>query len=159
MGLLDGLMGQMGQQSGGLGGLMGLAESLLGGGAVQGQGKSGVAAALLPELLRWVQQQGGVSNALSTLSASGLGAQAQSWISNGANQQMATHQVSQLLGSDQVTQLAAKIGVSPEQIQSVVAMLLPQIINHLTPSGDISNPEESNNILNSALGKLGGIFG
>lgn len=162
MGLLDGLMSQLGQQTGDQagqqGGLMGLAESLLGGGAAQGQGNSGVTAALLPEILGWVQQQGGVSNAVSALSASGLGSQAQSWISNGDNQQMATQQVTQLLGSDQVTQLAAKFGVSPEQIQSGVASLLPQVINHLTPSGDASNPEESNSLLSSALGKLGSFF-
>ena len=156
MGLLDGLMSQLGQgDQGQQGGLMGLAESLLGG-AAQGQGNSGVASALLPEILSWVQQQGGVSNAVSTLSASGLGEQAQSWISNGDNQQMATQQVAQLLGSDQVTQLAAKIGVSPEQIQSGVATLLPQVINHLTPNGDTSNPDESNSLLTSALGKFFG---
>ncbi|MDE2421755.1 MAG: DUF937 domain-containing protein [Gammaproteobacteria bacterium] len=149
-------MSQLGQgDQGQQGGLMGLAESLLGG-AAQGQGNNGVAAALLPEILSWVQQQGGVSNAVSTLSASGLGEQAQSWISNGDNQQMATQQVSQLLGSDQVTQLAAKIGVSPEQIQSGVATLLPQVINHLTPNGDTSNPDESNSLLTSALGKFFG---
>lgn len=157
MGLLDGLMSQLGQgdQAGQSGGLMGLAESLLGG-AAQGQGNSGVAAALLPEILSWVQQQGGVGNAVSALTSSGLGEQAQSWISNGDNQQMATQQVAQLLGSDQVTQLAAKIGVSPEQIQSGVATLLPQVINHLTPNGDTSNPDESNSLLSSALGKFFG---
>ncbi len=156
MGLLDGLMSQLGQGGQGQqGGLMGLAESLLGGSA-QDQGNSGVAAALLPEILGWVQQQGGVSNAVSALTSSGLGEQAQSWISNGDNQQMATQQVAQLLGSDQVTQLAAKIGVSPEQIQSGVATLLPQVINHLTPNGDTSNPDESNSLLTSALGKFFG---
>jgi len=67
--------------------------------------------------------------------------------------------ISQVLGSDQVTQLAAKMGVSPEQIQSGMAALLPQVINHLTPSGDASNPQESNDLLSSALGKLGGMFG
>jgi uncharacterized protein YidB (DUF937 family) len=161
MGLLDGIMSQLGQQTGGesgQGGLMGLAQSLLGG-ATQGQGGSGVTAALLPEILGWVQQQGGVSNAISALSASGLGAQAQSWISNGDNQQMASQQVTELMGSDQVTQLAAKFGVSPEQIQSGVATLLPQVINHLTPNGDASNPDESDNLLNSALGKFGSFFG
>jgi uncharacterized protein YidB (DUF937 family) len=161
MSLLGSLMGQLEQESGGesgQGGLLGLAESLMGGSA-QGQGDSGVSAALLPEILSWVQQQGGVSNAVSALSASGLGTQAQSWISNGDNQQMATQQVTELLGSDQVTQLAEKFGVSPEQIQSGIASLLPQVINHLTPNGDTSNSDESDNLLNSALGRLGSFFG
>ncbi|MBC7752025.1 MAG: DUF937 domain-containing protein [Candidatus Saccharibacteria bacterium] len=83
----------------------------------------------------------------------------QSWVSNGENQQIGAQAISQVLGSDQVTQLAAKIGVSPEQIQSGVAVLLPQVINHLTPSGDASNSAESNDLLTSALGKLSGMFG
>lgn len=163
MGMLDGLISQLTQASGSQTGqtdLGGLVSSLLGGEsqAQDGSAPSGITAALLPAVLGWVQQQGGVSNAISALSASGLGAQAQSWISNGDNQQMATQEVTQLLGSDQVTQLAAKMGVSPEQIQSGVAALLPQVINHLTPSGDATNPDESDSLLNSALGKLGSFF-
>ena len=166
MGMLDGLLGQLAQgaagQSGqdGLGGLVG---SLLGG-ATQGQTQdgsapSGLSAMLLPAVLGWVQQQGGVGNVVSSLTNSGLGEQVQSWVSNGENQQIGSQAISQVLGSDQVTQLAAKMGVSPEQIQSGMAALLPQVINHLTPSGDASNPQESNDLLSSALGKLGGMFG
>ena len=143
MGMLDGLLGQLAQgaagQSGqdGLGGLVG---SLLGG-ATQGQAQdgsapSGLSAMLLPAVLGWVQQQGGVGNVVSSLTNSGLGEQVQSWVSNGENQQIGSQAISQVLGSDQVTQLAAKMGVSPEQIQSGMATLLPQVINHLTPSGN-----------------------
>lgn len=166
MGMLDGLLGQLAQgaagQTGqeGLGGLVG---NLLGG-ATQGQAQdggapSGISAMLLPAVLGWVQQQGGVGNVVSSLTSSGLGAQVQSWVGNGDNQAIGTQAITQVLGSDQVTQLAAKMGVSSEQIQSGVAALLPQVINHLTPSGDASNHAESNDLLTSALGKLGGMFG
>lgn len=166
MGMLDGLLGQLAQgaagQAGqeGLGGLVG---SLLGGAtqvqAQDGSAPSGLSAMLLPAVLGWVQQQGGVSNVVSSLTNAGLGSQVQSWVSNGENQEIGSQAISQVLGSDQVTQLAAKMGVSPEQVQSGMAALLPQVINHLTPSGDANNPEESNGLLNSALGKLGGMFG
>ena len=167
MGMLDGLIGQLTQansQSGqtNLGGIVG---SLLGN-IMQGHNQdqnsalpSGLLAMLLPVVLAWVQQQGGVSNVVSSLTDAGLGAEAQSWISQGANQQISSQVISQLLGSEQVTQLAEKIGVSPQQIQSGVAALLPQVINHLTPSGHVANPEESDGLLNAALGKLGGLFG
>lgn len=162
MGMLDGLLGQLAQgaagQAGGLGGLMG---NLLGGGSQEQEGgaPAGLSALLLPAILGWVQQQGGVGNVVSSLTSSGLGSQVQSWVSNGENQEIGTQAISQVLGSEQVTQLAAKMGVSPEQVQSGMAALLPQVINHLTPSGDTSNPEESNGLLNAALGKLGGMFG
>lgn len=165
MGMLDGLLGQLAQgaagQAGqeGLGGLVG---SLLGGATGQaqdGSAPSGLSAMLLPAILGWVQQQGGVGNVVSSLTNAGLGSQVQSWVSNGENQEIGTQAISQVLGSDQVTQLAAKMGVSPEQVQSGMAALLPQVINHLTPSGDAANPEESNGLLTAALGKLGGMFG
>lgn len=162
MGMLDGLIGQLAQGAAGqvgqegLGGLVG---SILGG-ATQGQdGNAGGAAALLPEVLGWVQQQGGVGNVVSSLTNSGLGAQVQSWVSNGENQQIGAQAISQVLGSDQVAQIAAKMGLSPEQVQSGVAAILPQVINHLTPSGDASNSAESNDLLTAALGKLGSMFG
>ncbi len=165
MGMLDGLLGQLtqaaGNQTGQAGGLGGLVGSLLGGGsqAQDGSAPAGLSAMLLPAVLGWVQQQGGVGNVVSSLTNSGLGSQVQSWVSNGENQEIGSQAISQVLGSDQVTQLAAKMGISPEQVQSGMAALLPQVINHLTPSGDASNPEESNSLLNSALGKLGGLFG
>lgn len=163
MGMLDGLLSQLTQgaagQAGqeGLGGLVG---SLLGGGQDQnGNTGGGLSAMLLPAVLGWVQQQGGVGNVVSSLTNSGLGAQVQSWVSNGENQEIGAQAISQVLGSEQVTALAAKIGVSPEQVQSGMAALLPQVINHLTPNGDTSNPQQSNELLTSALGKLGGMFG
>lgn len=165
MGMLDGLVGQLAQsagnqtgQAGGLGGLLG---GILGGGSQEQEGgaPAGLSALLLPAVLGWVQQQGGVGNVVSSLTNSGLGSQVQSWVSNGENQEIGSQAISQVLSSDQVTQLAAKMGLSPEQVQSGMAALLPQVINHLTPSGDASNPEESNGLLNAALGKLGGMFG
>ncbi len=165
MGMLDGLVGQLAQsagnqtgQAGGLGGLLG---GILDGGSQEQEGgaPAGLSALLLPAVLGWVQQQGGVGNVVSSLTNSGLGSQVQSWVSNGENQEISSQAISQVLSSDQVTQLAAKMGLSPEQVQSGMAALLPQVINHLTPSGDASNPEESNGLLNAALGKLGGMFG
>lgn len=159
MGMLDGLLGQLAQgaagQAGqeGLGGLVG---GLLGG-ATQGQDGSaggGLTAMLLPAVLGWVQQQGGVGSAVSALQNSGLGAQAQSWVSNGANQALDPQAISQILGSDQVTALAAKAGVSPEEVQSGMAAILPHVINHLTPNGDASDTGESSSLLTSALGKF-----
>ncbi len=160
MGLLDGLLGQLAQGAGGQQGLGGLVGSLLGGAqATEGGEAGGLSASLLPAVLGWVQQQGGVGNAVSALQTSGLGDQVQSWVGNGANQAMDPQAISQLMNSDQVSALAAKAGLSPEDVQSGVAALLPHVINHLTPNGQVSDAGESGNLLSAALGKFGGLLG
>ncbi len=161
MGILDGLLGQLTQGAAGQQGLGGLVGSLLGGTSqgAEGGAAGGISAALLPAVLGWVQQQGGVGNAVSALQTSGLGAEVQSWVSNGANQAMDPQAISQLMSSDQVSALAAKAGLSPEDVQSGVAALLPHVINHLTPNGEVSDTGESGNLLSAALGKLGGLLG
>ncbi len=162
-GMLGGLLG--GQQSGGLGSMLG---GLLGGGQPQADQPAGgtnlggispqILVTLLPAVLAWVQQQGGISNAISTLTNSGLGTQVQSWVGTGANQAVDPQALSQLLGSDKIAQVAAQVGVSPEQVQSGLAALLPQVVNHLTPNGDTTNAEEANSDISAVLGKLSSFF-
>lgn len=163
-GMLGGLLGGGQQQAGGLGGMLG---GLLGGGQQQVDQQAGtnlggaspqILAALLPAVLGWVQQQGGIGNAVSTLSNSGLGSQVQSWVGTGENQAADPSALGQLLGSDKIAQIAAQVGVSPDQVQGGLAALLPQVVDHLTPNGNTSNAEEANNDISSVLGKLSSLF-
>jgi len=156
------------QAGGGLGGMLG---GLLGGGQpAQGQtaqptgfnfgsAAPAVLAAVLPLVLNWVQQQGGIGNVLSSLSNSGLGAQAQSWIGAGENHSVDPQAMSQIFSPDQIAQVAAKVGVSPEEVQNGLATVLPHVINQLTPNGDTSNAGDANNEIGAMLGKLGSLFG
>ncbi|WP_410209866.1 YidB family protein [Aquirhabdus sp.] len=169
-GLLGGLLGGQQQQAGG-GGLGGLLGGLLGGGQqpAQADGQSGgfslggnspqLLAALLPLVLGWVQQQGGIGNVLSSLSNSGLGAQAQSWIGGGENHPVDPQAVGQVFGADQIAQVASQVGVSPEAVQNGLASLLPHVINQLTPNGDTSTAGAADNEIGAILGQLGGLFG
>ncbi len=169
-GILGGLLGGAQQQGGALGGgLGGILGGLLGGGQQQGQvaqpggfnlggASPAVLAAVLPLVLSWVQQQGGIGNVLSSLTNSGLGQQAQSWIGTGENHAVDPAAIGQIFSPDQIAQVAAKVGVSPEEVQSGLATVLPHVVNQLTPSGDTSNAGEANNEIGNILGKLGGFF-
>jgi uncharacterized protein YidB (DUF937 family) len=57
-----------------------------------------------------------------------------------------------VLGKDQITAIAAKAGLSEEQVSAGISKLLPVMVNHLTPNGAVQNhtPDE----LDSALGAL-----
>lgn len=164
-GVLGGLLGGGQQQGGGLGGMLG---GLLGGGQQQGDQQAGginlggaspmIMAALLPAVLGWVQQQGGIGNVVSSLTNSGLGSQVQSWVGTGENQPVDPAALSQILGSDKIAQVAAQVGASPEDVQGGLAALFPQVVNQLTPNGDTSNADEADGAISSILSKLGKLF-
>ena len=63
-----------------------------------------------------------------------------SWVSTGQNAQISPDQVQQVLGTEQVQQVAAKAGISPEAAGSKLAEFLPLIVDKLTPNGQV--PEQ-----------------
>ncbi len=82
-----------------------------------------------------IEQHGGVQGIVSQLEAQGLGATVRSWVGSGANQAITPDQVHQAFGSDTVKQLAARVGMSPEDLAAKLSQVLPQAIDKLTPGG------------------------
>jgi uncharacterized protein YidB (DUF937 family) len=63
-----------------------------------------------------------------------------------------------VLGSDQVKQMAAKVGISPEAAGAALSQLLPTLVDKLTPNGQIpqhSTLLEMGTSLLQSLGKTG----
>ena len=133
MGLLDSVLGAMGggncgENQGGLGGMLG---SMLGGqtnpmlGAVLGMlaGGSGQ------------QGGGGLMDLIGKFQQNGLGDQVQSWIGTGQNLPISAEQLQSVLGSDQLSAIAGKLGLSPQDASSQMASVLPEVMDKLTPSG------------------------
>jgi uncharacterized protein YidB (DUF937 family) len=87
----------------------------------------------------------------------GMGSLVQSWVASGQNLTISADQISHVLGSDQVKQLAAQAGISPDAAGSTLAKLLPMLIDHATPGGQV--PQQSNlmeigmNLLKSLQGQ------
>jgi uncharacterized protein YidB (DUF937 family) len=98
------------------------------------------------------QQTGGLSGLLQKFQAAGLGTAAQSWVGNGPNQPISAQQIQSVLGNPQIEQMAAKFGIPADQVAGHLAQILPGLINHLTPNGQI--PQQS--ALQSAVGMLAG---
>ena len=61
----------------------------------------------------------------------------QSWVSTGPNQPINAQQIQQVLGSDRVKQMAAKVGLDPNVVSQKLSAMLPQIIDGLTPHGQL----------------------
>jgi uncharacterized protein YidB (DUF937 family) len=55
----------------------------------------------------------------------------------GENETVSSNQIQNVLGSDQVKALAAKMGIDPAQASGFLAEYLPKIVDKLTPAGKI----------------------
>ena len=87
-------------------------------------------------------QPGGLPGLLQSFHEKGLGGLAASWVGTGQNLPISADQLQHVLGSDQVTQLAAKAGISPDTAGAALTQLLPGLVDRLTPNGQM--PQHSN---------------
>lgn len=111
-----------------------------------------------------INQQGGVGGLVGKLTQGGLGDIAASWVGGGDNKEIAPNQLTNVLGSGPIAGFAEKLGIQPAQATAILAMVLPLVISHLTPKGQVQDgPVQSgglNDILGGALGNvLGGALG
>lgn len=131
-----------------------LAGNLLNGalGGAQGQGGGNP---LLSAVMGLIEQQGGLGGLIAKFQSSGLGDQAASWVSTGANLPLNADQLQSALGSDTLAQIASQLGVNASDASGSLAQLLPQVVDQLTPNGQI----EGGDALQQGLSALGGLFG
>jgi len=115
---------------------MGLLDSILG--AMSGKSDaSGQAAPLIGVLSGLLAQSGGLQGLANKFSQSGQGDTFSSWVGVGENQSISANQIQNVLGSEQVNALAAKMGVDPAQASNFLAEYLPNIVDKLTPTGKV----------------------
>jgi len=84
-----------------------------------------------------IERHGGLQGVISHLQSQGLGPTVQSWVGNGPNQPVSPQQVHAAVGPDLMAQLAARIGVTPEELSARLAQVLPGAIDKLTPGGQV----------------------
>jgi uncharacterized protein YidB (DUF937 family) len=83
----------------------------------------------------YIEKHGGVEGVVAELEKTGLGQQARSWVSTGPNLSITAEQIKQALGSGQVKDLAAKVGVPVDKVADLLAKYLPPAIDKATPDG------------------------
>ena len=136
MGLLDGLAGQLlGQISGG-----------------------NQYSTLLPHVLQLLQgnQTGsGIQSLIQNFNNGGLGDIISSWIGTGSNLPISGSQLQNVLGNDTISRLASQSGLSTDNVRSQLADLLPQVVDKLTPNGQLP---AGGDLLSSLTSGLKGLF-
>jgi uncharacterized protein YidB (DUF937 family) len=86
---------------------------------------------------------GGLADIVAKLNASGSGAQINSWIANGANQPIEASALGAALGQQSINDLAAKLGMNPQDLLNQLALVLPKLVNNLTPNGRLPTAVEA----------------
>jgi uncharacterized protein YidB (DUF937 family) len=106
-------------------------------------GKSGVDPKVMNsvnDLLGDGSSIGGLSGLLDKAKAAGLDKQVSSWIGMGKNEKVSPDQAKELLGSDQINQIAGKLGINPDQVAKQISAALPKLVDQMTPDGKIPSP-------------------
>src|SRR5882672_5544398 len=85
-----------------------------------------------------IEKHGGIQGIVAQLKQQGLGGTVRSWVGTGANQPITADQVHQAFGPDTMKQLAAKFGMTPEDLSAKLSKVLPQAIDKLTPGGVVA---------------------
>ncbi len=100
---------------------------------------AGALASLLPIVLGMLnnQQSGGLGGLVQNFIQKGLGDVVSSWVGTGQNLPISAEQIQHVLGSDQIQQIAAQAGMSPETASASLASLLPGLVDKATPEGKI----------------------
>jgi uncharacterized protein YidB (DUF937 family) len=158
--VLGGLFGQAMRQRGvgggfGAGGLGGLAvggllagmlggrRGPLGGPARSGGGRTALLMMVLPLAMRWVQQNGGIGAVLDRFRRQGMASHTQSWVSNDENQPLDEQSVQQVVGQDELAQMAQRLGVPQQEVAQAFAEIMPEMVNQLSPQGEVAGEADA----------------
>ena len=133
---------------------MGLRDGLLGslmGGAGSGQGATNP---LLQIAMKMIAARsgsgsgggidvGGLSGIVDAFQKGGLGHITDSWVGTGENLPVNSDQISDVLGSDKISAIASQLGMSHGDVAGGLAKMLPDLINHVTPNGQIPSNHDT----------------
>ena len=93
---------------------------------------------------------GGIQGLAQRLQQAGLGDVVNSWIGTGQNRPVDPRQLQEALPGE-VTDISQQAGVPPQQGGSLLAQLLPRLIDRLTPNGQVPQQDQMGQLLKSLL--------
>jgi len=115
-------------------------------GTQQGQGS------MLQVALQLLQQNGGLPGIISKFEHGGMADHVSSWVATGANMPISGAQLQEILGSGSIGEIAQRLGMSHGDASAGMAQVLPQLIDALTPAGQI--PADHGDIVERARALL-----
>src|SRR5262245_38773382 len=98
---------------------------------------------------------GGLGELMNAFQKGGMGDVMSSWVGTGANRPISPGQLSDVLGSDMMSQFGKAAGVSGPDASSALSSLLPALVNGLTPRGQVPQTDSLEGMLGGLLTGLG----
>jgi uncharacterized protein YidB (DUF937 family) len=141
MGLFDSVLGALGQGQAG-GGHAGLLNAVIG---MLGPGGGAAASGGI----------GGLVGLVERFHQGGLGDVVNSWVGTGQNLPVSGDQLRSVLGGDTVANLASQLGMNHGDLLGQLSHLLPQVVDQLTPNGQLP---QAGGGLGDLAGMLGGLL-
>lgn len=144
--LLGGLLG--GAPGGGGGGLGDMLGGILGGGSQGapgakpgGMNTGALIAGLVPVVIGMLKS-GGLQKMMSGFQDKGMADKADSWVGTGENKPVSGAEMKVALGEQEVQQVAQQAGISEDEAADVLAKVVPEVVNNLTPNGQVPSDDE-----------------
>ena len=141
MGLLDSILGAVtgaraaaGAPAGSQGALLDVVLGML---AQRGQPAGAAAGGSLGSMAAVLAGLGGISGLIAKFQQAGLGDVIGSWIGRGHNLPVSADQLQNVLGPDVLAQIAQHLGVSHGEAAGQLSQLLPEVVDRLTPQGEL----------------------
>lgn len=138
---------------------MSLLGSVIGALAGGNQGGGGGNAALLNAVIGMLSQGGGgaggsgglggLGGLVSKMQQGGLGDVVGSWVGTGQNMPVQPDQLGAALGNDTISSMAGQLGMNNNDLLGQLSQMLPQVVDKLTPQGQVPQGD-----LGSILGGL-----
>jgi len=100
---------------------------------------AGAAGALVvSQIIAMIQSSpGGLGGLMQAFQQGGLGHVFQSWVGTGQNLPVSPDQLHNTVGSDWISRITQATGLPQGQVEQHLSALLPQIVDHLTPNGQL----------------------
>ena len=90
---------------------------------------------------------GGLDQLIKGFRDSGHGKVAQSWVSQGPNDEIAPSALADALGSDTIDALTKQTGMGREELLAGLSKQLPQLVDQLTPKGRLPTEGEASQLV------------
>ena len=118
---------------------MGMFDEILSAAGVDGTAQAQQHSGALGAVMDYINspQVGGISGLQQMFEQKGLGGVMSSWVGTGQNIPISADQLQNVLHSGALQQVAAKAGIDPTQLTSMMTTLLPHVVDHLKPNGQV----------------------
>src|SRR5262249_11107949 len=98
---------------------------------------------------------GGLGALLEQVQQAGFGDQARSWVGTGQNMPISPDVLSKIFGEGGLGAIARQAGLTPKETSDGLSQLLPEVVNHVTPTGNVPDFDELTRSIDDLSQRMG----